>query len=135
MILRTLAVAAAAAVCAAPAAGADIINFSSPSGNIGCMMFDGSVRCDVADRDWSPPPRPTDCPSVTGYGQGISLEAYGSARFVCAGDTVLGDWTPLPYGEFRADGGLSCNSEPTGIRCSNSDRHGFTISRQSYELF
>ena len=32
----------------------------------------------------------------------------------------------LPYGQYQAGGGMSCNSEPSGMRCSNSDGHGFT---------
>ena len=29
---------------------------------------------------------------------------------------------------------MSCNSEPSGMRCSNSDGRGFTISRQAYHV-
>ncbi|BBZ04878.1 hypothetical protein MCHIJ_43150 [Mycolicibacterium chitae] len=119
----------------APAAGADIEFFTSPSGNIGCFIEPGYVRCDINERTWAPPPRPADCPSQTGYGQGISLDAHGPAEFVCAGDTTLGAGSALPYGQFHASGGLSCNSEPAGMRCSNSDGRGFTISREAYDLF
>ena len=121
------------ALSTAPVAVAD--GFTSPSGNIGCILIDDLLRCDIATRDWSPPPRPADCPDMTDYGQGISLHPHGTARFVCAGDTALGGGPPLPYGEYRAGGGMSCNSEPTGMRCSNSDGHGFTISRRAYTLF
>ena len=118
-----------------PTAGADLVGFTSPSGNIGCILADGTVRCDVAERDWAPPPRPSDCPDFTDYGQGITLGNTGRASFVCAGDTALGSGPALPYGQFEAGGGVSCTSEPSGMRCSNSDGHGFTISRQDYTLF
>ena len=118
-----------------PTAGADLVGFTSPSGNIGCILSDGTVRCDVAERDWAPPPRPSDCPDFTDYGQGITLGTTGRASFVCAGDTALGSGPALPYGQFEAGGGVSCTSEPSGMRCSNSDGHGFTISRQDYTLF
>ncbi|WP_425003875.1 DUF6636 domain-containing protein [Mycolicibacterium sp. S3B2] len=118
-----------------PTAGADLVGFTSPSGNIGCILSDGTVRCDVAERDWAPPPRPSDCPDFTDYGQGITLDTTGPASFVCAGDTALGSGPTLPYGQFEAGGGVSCTSEPSGMRCSNSDGHGFTISRQDYTLF
>ncbi|MGE0221118.1 DUF6636 domain-containing protein [Mycolicibacterium sp.] len=124
-----------AALVGAPAAGADIVGFTSPSGNIGCMLAEDFLRCDIAERDWAPPPRPADCPEFTGYGQGITLKPTGPASFVCAGDTTLGYGDVLPYGQFQAGGGMSCNSEPSGMRCSNSDGHGFTISRQAYTLF
>ena len=118
-----------------PTAGADLVGFTSPSGNIGCILADGTVRCDVAERDWAPPPRPSDCPDFTDYGQGITLGTTGRASFVCAGDTTLGSGPALPYGQFEAGGGVSCSSESSGMRCSNSDGHGFTISRQDYTLF
>ena len=126
---------AGSTVLGTPIASADIVGFTSPSGNIGCMLSDDLLRCDIAARDWSPPPRPADCPDFTDYGQGILVHPYGPATFVCAGDTALGGGPALPYGQFQAGGGMSCNSEPSGMRCSNSDGHGFTISRQAYTLF
>lgn len=129
------AVAITALLAPAPAAGADIVGFTSPSGNIGCMLADDMVRCDIAARDWAPPPRPADCPDFTDFGQGIYLEATGPAAFVCAGDTALGGGPALDYGQVRAAGGISCTSEPSGMRCANSDGHGFVISRQAYQLF
>ena len=126
---------AGAAVLLAPVAAGDVVGFTSPSGNIGCILADDLLRCDIAERDWSPPPRPADCPDFTDYGQGILLHPTGHAAFVCAGDTAMGGGSALPYGQFEARGGMSCNSELSGIRCSNSDGHGFTISRQAYALF
>jgi hypothetical protein len=125
----------AAAVSGAAPAAADIIGFTSPSGNVGCYLADDTVRCDIAERNWAPPPRPSNCPDFIGYGQGITLAPTGSARFVCAGDTALGGGPALPYGEYRAGGGMSCLSEVSGMRCSNSDGHGFTLSREEYTLF
>ena len=137
--MKQVAAAAAALVAfgwlGAPIAGADIVGFTSPSGNIGCMLGDGMVRCDIAERDWAPPPRPADCPDFTDFGQGITLSSTGPASFVCAGDTALGGGPALAYGQFQAGGGLSCTSEPAGMRCSNSDGHGFTLARQGYTLF
>lgn len=129
------AVLAAAAVLGAPAAAADIIGFTSPSGNIGCVLDEDMVRCDIAARDWSPPPRPDDCPDFTDYGQGIYVNVTGPAAFVCAGDTALGSGPALEYGQYWAGAGISCTSEPSGIRCSNTDGHGFVLSRQAYQLF
>ncbi len=44
-------------VAAAPTASADTDMFTSPSGNIGCMMDFDYVRCDINERNWTPPPR------------------------------------------------------------------------------
>ena len=132
-----LAIAAVSAtgLLAPPAALADIVGFTSPSGNIGCMLDDDFVRCDIAERNWAPPPRPADCPDVTGYGQGIELQSTGSPRFVCAGDTALGGGPALPYGQSRSRGDISCSSEPSGMRCVNTDGRGFTLSREDYSVF
>jgi hypothetical protein len=125
----------AAALSVAPVAGADLVGFTSPSGNIGCLLADDMVRCDIADRDWSPPPRPAECPDFTDFGQGITLHPTGPASFVCAGDTTLGSGPALAYGQFQAGGGMSCTSEPSGMLCSNSEGRGFSLSRQGYQLF
>ncbi len=123
---------------AAPTAAAqpELHFFGSPSGNIACLADSDSVRCDIQERDWTPPPRPPDCASQTGYGQGIELEAHGKPAFVCAGDTTFGgDARVLQYGDRDATTGYTCVSEKSGIRCENRDDHGFVISRESYELF
>ncbi|MDX1883039.1 DUF6636 domain-containing protein [Mycolicibacterium sp. 120270] len=134
-LMRLVVGAAVAAVLGAPAAAAETTGFTSPSGNIGCILADDLLRCDIAERGWSPPARPADCPDYSDYGQGIVLHQTGPARFVCAGDTAMGGGAVLPYGQFLAGGGMSCNSEPTGMRCSNSEGRGFTISRQAHGIF
>ena len=131
----TAAVAVSAAVSLAPPAYAESAGFTSPSGNIGCILSDDLLRCDIQTRNWSPPPRPGDCPNFSDYGQGISMHSTGPASFVCAGDTAIGGGPVLPYGQYQAGGGMSCNSEPSGMRCSNSDGHGFSISREAYQIF
>jgi len=109
--------------------------FRSPSGNIGCEMAFGAVRCDIGQRDWSSPPRPARCHLA--YGQGLAFGASGKPGFVCAGDTALDPTgTPLPYGEASVEGHFICVSETTGMTCTNrADGHGFSISRESYRVF
>ena len=110
--------------------------FRSPSGNIGCAMFEGGARCDIRDREWSPPPRPASCPDEVDFGQGLSVAHDGSASFVCAGDTALDPTgTPLGYGEVSEVGGTQCISRSEGITCANHAGHGFFISIQGYKLF
>ena len=119
-----------------PAAHATFTGFTAPSGNIGCMMDTDYLRCDIRERDWAPPPRPADCPSFTGYGQGIEIKAGGAARIVCAGDTAFGGGGPLGYGQSMNNGVMSCSSAESGVTCRDtSSGHGFSISRQGYQLF
>lgn len=117
-------------------ASADISGFTSPSGNIGCMLDETFVRCDIRQRDWTPPPRPSDCPSFTGYGQGIEIAAGHRPRFVCAGDTAYSLSAALPYGHSMSAGPLTCTSAESGMTCrDDGSGHGFTLSRQGYQLF
>jgi uncharacterized protein DUF6636 len=112
----------------------ELTGFISPSGNVACMIDPSWVRCDIIDNDWSPPPRPADC--EFDYGQGISLAPGAPAEFVCAGDTAFGPDEVLPYGSSIAAGVLECESAESGVTCRDVDTgHGFSISRQEYQLF
>jgi hypothetical protein len=111
--------------------------FLSPTGNIGCMIVAGtSARCDIAKRNWSPPPRPSSCPNVVDFGQGLEV-GNGAARFVCAGDTARDPSSgKLRYGTASQVGAFTCVSRVTGMTCTDSSTgHGFTISVQGYRLF
>jgi hypothetical protein len=110
-------------------------HFRSPSANVGCVIKPGYARCDIDERDWSPPPRPADC--EWDYGQGIAIATDEPAQFVCAGDTTQApDADPLPYGESITAGQMSCESAETGITCRDAQSgSGFTISREAYRLF
>jgi len=111
----------------------ELTAFTSPSGNIGCIIDPRTVRCDIAEREWQPPKKPAKC--ELDFGQGISLGAGEPAAFVCAGDTALGDGEPLPYGQSIAAGLLRCESEQSGMSCADIETgRGFTISKQAYEL-
>jgi hypothetical protein len=119
-----------------PTAVVHLQSFRSPSGNIGCVMFEGGARCDIRKREWSPPSRPASCPEQVDFGQGLSVEHTGEASVVCAGDTALDPGaTGLGYGEASELGGTQCISRSEGITCANHSGHGFFISTQSYKLF
>jgi hypothetical protein len=112
----------------------ELTGFVAPSGNVSCMIDADWARCDIIDRDWSPPARPADC--EFDYGQGISLAHGEQAQFVCAGDTAFGPDEVLPYGESITAGVLQCESADSGVTCRDSGTsHGFSISQQAYQLF
>jgi hypothetical protein len=112
----------------------ELSGFVSPTGNVSCMIDADWARCDIIDRDWSPPPRPADC--EFDYGQGISLAPGEPAQFVCAGDTAFGADEVLPYGDSITADVLRCESAEAGITCRDAQAsHGFSISQQAYELF
>lgn len=119
-----------------PTAVVHLQSFRSPTGNIGCVMFEGGARCDIRKRDWSPPSRPASCPEQVDFGQGLMVDHTGEASVVCAGDTALDPRaTELAYGEASELGGTQCISSSTGVTCANHSGHGFFISTQSYKLF
>jgi hypothetical protein len=110
--------------------------FRTPSGNIGCAMFEGGARCDIRKRDWAPLPRPAKCPKEVAYGQGLDVNRSGQAEFVCAGDTALDpSASALAYGTASRVGGSECISRTDGVTCVNESGHGFFISVQSYQVF
>lgn len=110
--------------------------FRTPSGNIGCEMYQGGARCDIRKRDWAPLPRPAKCPKEVGYGQGLQVGRVGQASFVCAGDTALDpSAASLSYGTASRIGSSECISRTDGVSCVNEAGHGFFISIQSYEVF
>jgi hypothetical protein len=111
--------------------------FRSPSGNIGCMIIGGGARCDIGNRSWSPPGRPSNCPPEVEFGQGLILTGSGPGRFVCAGDTSRDPRSPvLPFGTASQVGAFICVSRSSGITCTHRfNGHGFFISVESYKLF
>lgn len=142
LALVIAAAASAAAWVAPPAAAVEQVFFTSPSGNIGCFMDPWTVRCDIRDRTWLPPPRPANCPEFGDYGhdygQGIVLNADddAGASFVCANDSVLGAGPPLGYGQEMQLDSIRCQMWPTGVACQDfMNGKGFTMSREAYEIF
>jgi hypothetical protein len=101
-------------------AATDLVGFTSPSGNVGCIIDSSYVRCDISERDWSPPPPPADC--EFDYGQGISLSGGETAAFVCAGDTTLGGAKPLGYGQSVSVGLMQCDSTGPASRAATPRR-------------
>jgi hypothetical protein len=120
-----------------PAPIVHVATFKSPSGNIGCMIIDGTARCDIRQRTWSPPPRPASCPNVVDFGQGLTVAGSGLGRLVCAGDTTLDPAAQvLPYGTDTVAGGFRCASATSGMTCTSTHTgHGFFIAVQGYRVF
>jgi hypothetical protein len=119
-----------------PARIVHLKTFRSPSGNIGCALYEGGARCDIRKRDWSPPPRPASCSKQVDYGQGVEVPHRGESGFVCAGDTALDpSASALAYGTASQIGGSECISRKNGVTCVNQAGHGFFLSVQSYQIF
>jgi hypothetical protein len=108
--------------------------FRTPSGNIVCAYYAGSLRCDIGRGLRPRPRRPRSCD--VDYGQGLTVMGRGRASIVCAGDTVLFHDVPtLRYGRTWRSGGITCISRSVGLTCRNADGRGFFLSRERYRLF
>jgi hypothetical protein len=110
--------------------------FRSPTGNIQCMFFDddASIRCNIADKTTPLPPRPQDC--ELDWGNDFSLdETSRRGVLMCVGDTIVGDYPELAYGETFERGNISCVSERSGVTCTNGRGAGFALSRAQQLLF
>ncbi|MFZ5869563.1 MAG: DUF6636 domain-containing protein [Actinomycetota bacterium] len=114
----------------APAPAEDRVAFSSPTGNIGCVLSSAGARCDIAERAWEPPAKPEECQA--NWGQGLVVGEAGT-QFVCAADSALGAPDVLAYGTELVRGEYRCRSEQDGMRCSGPGG-GFVIARAGYQL-
>jgi hypothetical protein len=112
-------------------------SFRSPSGNINCMMFtsggDIGARCEVVEHTWVAPPRSPDC--HLNWGDRVHLTQGGDAGFNCYGQEFPPVNETLAYGQTRTLGTLTCDSEYSGMTCTDaSTDHYFRVSRDNYEL-
>jgi hypothetical protein len=110
-------------------------SFRTPTGNIGCQVAASYARCDIREHTWKAPPKPTDCD--LDWGNGVSVSGSGPGGVVCAGDTALDPSAPvLQYGKSSTVGSIECVSRESGVTCrKDATGHGFSLSRERYELF
>ncbi|AYE96540.1 hypothetical protein C0J29_18815 [Mycobacterium paragordonae] len=136
MRILMLAPIAAVAVLALPAtAHADGQDFQTPSGNIACSLSSTGVACDINEHTYTPPP-PPECGQHLAWGDRFVLEPGKPATIHCHGDTVRvpGERT-LNYGQTASAGTLSCISEQSGVKCTDSSSgHYFEVSRDAFKL-
>ncbi|MCX4094742.1 DUF6636 domain-containing protein [Nocardia sp. alder85J] len=144
--LALLAAAAVGAVVAFPGiAAADSDTFQSPSGNIFCAMDvradgTGSVVCQ-GDGHYAVP-RPAECHLA--WGDRFSLDQGGEPVAHCHGDTIVPSYSgpgknpnvpTLDYGRTRSAGAITCDSEPTGMTCTDAGTgHYLHLSRESNDI-
>jgi uncharacterized protein DUF6636 len=115
-------------------AQAVLVQFRTPTSNIGCVYSSepGStgpyLRCDILSGLKPKPRRPKGC--TLDWTFGFQMNRTGRARTVCAGDTAVDRRAKvLRYGHKWSAGGFSCTSRRTGLRCRNRSGHGFSLSR------
>jgi hypothetical protein len=131
---------ATAALPLAAVANADdaVYKFQSPSGNIICSMGsannDAAAGCEIHDYFYVPLPKPQDCHLA--WGDDFDLDQGTPARFGCHGGVeAVPPLATLGYGQMHSAGPITCDSEESGITCTDfSTGHFFQVSRGSYQL-
>ena len=125
----TVATTAAPTPPAAPA-GAD--GFQTPTGGIKCQLVSTltpgspSVRCTALGSTAKLPKRPATCDFDW---EDVAVSATGRSFTVCAGDSIEGNFSVLPYGATWKRGVFTCTSAKSGVTCRNPSRRGFRISK------
>jgi hypothetical protein len=145
-----LTILALAAILVGPAsAGARLVHFKSPSGNINCLGGTPSpsspawVSCMVLKETWPHlPTRPKEC-DVDFYAPEIGLGDRRVSLGSCRGDVGpvcypgSGRCTTLGYGRSVSIGPIRCRSAANGITCRyvRGKLAGFRIAREGYVVW
>ena len=138
--LALIATATVAASITLPAtAHADSFQFLSPSGNVGCQMATrddgtGYAWCKIQDHTWVQPQGHCDVAYVPGSSSARAAPCFGA---VMSQLFFTGQYAPatLGYGQTRTAGTITCDSEPSGVTCTDTGTgHFFRVSRESYQL-
>ena len=115
-------------------------SFQSPSGNFVCIMMvkastgSSAAACQAQHHTYAPPP-PGQC-HLGGWGSQFNLDEGNSPHFECVGGVLAVPPMPtLDYGQTRSVGTITCESQQSGVRCTDSSSgHFFRLSSDTYEL-
>lgn len=113
-------------------------SFVMPSGNIYCALIgedNDMLRCEIQSLLNPLPPQPYSNYCEFDWGAGFLLRQQGKPDVLCISDTIAGSNNTLSYGKTWQNSGFKCISKRTGLMCSNSDGHGFFLSRNQWKAF
>ena len=124
----------------------DIQNFTSPSGNIHCLVVrdenESSADCSVRTATWTKlAPKPAGCDLDWDPAEILLIVERVKTTVLeggCRGD--IGPYCPpgcrkLAYGASVTVGKVRCTSQPDGIRCqaTTGKKKGFLIGARSWK--
>lgn len=116
-----------------PVSTADLL--VTPSQNILCALRNGQVGCTL--KQWDFDLGYSQCQGDA-RGPVVQLDATGTSHTSsCKGDFFdVASWPdPTLYGTTARLGDISCDVEPAGLTCTNTEGHGFTMSRSGVTPF
>lgn len=126
-VVTLLAAGATAAAAAQPAHAADPQTWQTPSGNVACITYEQTLRCDIRTLGRSAPRKPRGCQGDYGHAFAVS-RASSRGRRLCVSDTAFGQNLPtVRYGRTWKRNGFTCTVRESGLRCTNARSHGFFL--------
>lgn len=116
--------------------GGDSYAFTSPSGNIACVMSSSfGASCWIGDKSWTIEQPDGPFCDESDWGDAVDVGVDGPT-FPCYTDF---SWDPnaaaLEYGQAVQVGAFRCESAENGVTCSNGAGSGFLVRRASVDLF
>jgi hypothetical protein len=119
--------------------------FHSPSRNITCLLVTNKpayLNCEIAQAGYTAKLRHYcgSAPFGVDWG-GFSLGQRTKGGITCTGGTLYDPGTEHPhyvvlaYGTKWNQGSFTCDSETSGVTCTNGHGHGIFVSRDSYKLY
>lgn len=129
-----------AALTAAVAQADPLDDFQTPSGNIYCQMSTDAngvpmVACEGGGSQAGPAP---DCAEHMQWGDRFFLTQGQAPESHCHTDTIRSNQAPAPvlaYGQTKSIGTITCDSETTGLTCTDSSTgRFFSMSREANVL-
>jgi hypothetical protein len=103
-------------------------SFQTPSGNITCWVADNVASCEVNNQTYAPPPG--DCALAQNFDWRHFVLLQGkSPELRCSRQYDLPSAMTLDYGQTYPVGVMTCDSEPSGVTCTdNSTGHFFRVA-------
>jgi hypothetical protein len=113
--------------------------FTSPSGNVKCEMtinYKGTPYANCVVRHAAFPVPAGTCDFPGSFNPQIGLAQGGTPDVSCvlASDDTPAEFT-LDFGQTRSVGTITCDSEKSGVTCTDTATHRFfRVSPESYDL-
>ena len=118
-------------VSPAPEGAQEMTELRSPTGNISCLLEEGTVSCSLVDRDFSEAGL-EDCEDGP-----FSIQVSdGEAATVCGSSFLSDEAQTLEYDDSAVYGDMACTSRFDGMTCWNTmTGKGFMANKVTYETF
>ncbi|WP_103063976.1 hypothetical protein [Actinomyces qiguomingii] len=113
----------------APAEAIEMSAFTTPSGNISCVLTDDSVSCTINEHDFIP--TDSSCNDSNAQAFTASVDTEGQATGSC-NIAFSATGASLSYGASAKNDAFACTSSESGVDCwSQVSGNGFQLSRSN----